>query len=123
MSGAIITVKGLGKRYSLRAVVPYGPEAIRHERERYTALRDVLARRAPAPLRALKSKLESRKEKTGNDAENLTSNLRCPTFRRGVGHSGPEADVSVSASQRFPLFARRLLGFAHFLEWNARLRT
>jgi hypothetical protein len=75
MSDPIITVENLGKRYSLR-----------HQTERYTALRDVIARRATAPLRALKSKLESRKEKTGNGAGNLTS-------RRGVGPSGPEADL------------------------------
>jgi lipopolysaccharide transport system ATP-binding protein len=64
MSDVIIAVENLGKRYS-----------IRHERERYTALRDVIARRATAPLRALKSKLESGKEKTGNGVERLTSDL------------------------------------------------
>jgi lipopolysaccharide transport system ATP-binding protein len=61
----IISVENLGKRYSLR-----------HQRDqRYVALRDVIARRATAPLRALKSKLERRKEKTENGAGNLTSDL------------------------------------------------
>jgi hypothetical protein len=54
--------------------------------QRYIALRDVIARRATAPLRALKSKLGSRKAKTGNSTENLAS------------------DVSISASGYFSLW-------------------
>lgn len=44
MSDTIITVENLGKKYR-----------IRHERERYTALRDVIARKASAPFRRLRS--------------------------------------------------------------------
>jgi hypothetical protein len=40
VSDAIITVEDLGKKYS-----------IRHERERYTALRDVIANRAKSLFR------------------------------------------------------------------------
>ncbi len=64
MSDTIITVENLGKRYS-----------IRHQRDqRYVALRDVIANRATAPLRALKSKLERRKEKTENGSSSEISN-------------------------------------------------
>lgn len=60
----IITVENLGKKYQ-----------IHHQRaERYTALRDVIATRAAAPLRALKSKLESRKQKAGNGSSSEISN-------------------------------------------------
>lgn len=60
----IITVENLGKKYRIR----------HQQAERYTALRDVIATRAVAPLRALKSKLESRRQKTGNGASSGISN-------------------------------------------------
>src|SRR6476620_6317511 len=62
----IITVENLGKMYRIRHGGQGG--------ERYTALRDVIARRATAPLRALKSKLKSRKEKTENGSSSEISN-------------------------------------------------
>ncbi len=64
MSEAIITVENLGKRYRLGAS---------RSGERYTALRDVMAQKAAAPFRALKVKLERRKEKTNGE---LTAALR-----------------------------------------------
>lgn len=66
MSDAIITVEGLGKKYRLGAG---------RSRERYTALRDVVAEAAMKPFRALKSELERRKEKTNGE---LTAALRPP---------------------------------------------
>src|SRR6476661_7014539 len=62
----IITVENLGKMYRIRHGGQGG--------ERYTALRDVIARRATAPLRALKSKLERRKEKTEKGSSSEISN-------------------------------------------------
>src|SRR6478736_5985846 len=62
----IITVENLGKMYRIRHGGQGG--------ERYTALRDVIARRATAPLRALKSKLERRQEKTEKGSSSEISN-------------------------------------------------
>src|SRR6478736_9674148 len=62
----IITVENLGKMYRIRHGGQGG--------ERYTALRDVIARRATAPLRALKSKLERRKAKTEKGSSSEISN-------------------------------------------------
>jgi lipopolysaccharide transport system ATP-binding protein len=62
----IITVENLGKMYRIRHGGQGG--------ERYTALRDVIARRATAPLRALKSKLKRRKAKTEKGSSSEISN-------------------------------------------------
>ncbi len=85
---AIIKVENLGKRYRLGAG---------RSNERYTAPRDAMAQKAAAPFRALKVKLERRKEKTNGE---LTAALRpppsdselspcnLPTFK--PSHSTPE---------------------------------
>jgi lipopolysaccharide transport system ATP-binding protein len=64
LNDTIITVENLGKKYRIR----------HQQSERYTALRDVIARRAAAPLLALKGKLESRRQKTGNGSSSEISN-------------------------------------------------
>ncbi len=88
MSEAIITVEGLGKRYRLGAS---------RSNERYTALRDVIATKAAAPFRALKVKLERRKEKTNGEliaalrpppSDSELSPCNLPTFK--PSHSTPE---------------------------------
>jgi lipopolysaccharide transport system ATP-binding protein len=70
MSEAIITVENLGKRYSLRHNRP----------ERYTALRDVIAAKALAPVRSLRAKVRNSR------STNARSTL--PTFSRS--HSSVE---------------------------------
>jgi len=82
MSDVIITVENLGKKYR-----------IRHERERYTALRDVIAQKASGFFKKLKT--EKLKSRNGTDFS---------VSLRAVGSSEPEAESqpsSISASQRF----------------------
>jgi lipopolysaccharide transport system ATP-binding protein len=67
----IIRVEGLGKRYS-----------IRHQRERYTALRDVIADSVRAPFRRLRnrgrSKIEDRRSGNGSPSLSPSSQLPAP---------------------------------------------
>jgi len=58
MSETLISVENLGKHYTLR-----------HSRngERYTALRDVIARKAAAPFRAISEKMRLRSGNNGSD--------------------------------------------------------
>src|SRR5947209_18784116 len=82
----IISVENLGKRYS-----------VRHQRERYVALRDVIAEKTAVFFRKLKSEnAENLKSANGEretrQLDNLTSDVRRPT-----------ADVSVSASRNFSI--------------------
>ncbi len=100
MSEAIIKVENLGKRYHLGAG---------RSNERYTALRDVIATKAAAPFRALKVKLERRKEKTNGE---LTAALRpppsdselspcnLPTFK--PSHSTPEDRRQIDSVEDSP---------------------
>jgi lipopolysaccharide transport system ATP-binding protein len=69
MNDPIITVENLGKRYS-----------IRHQcNERYTALRDVIAKSVKAPFRWLRngsrSKIEDRRQRTGSHLPSSGSDL------------------------------------------------
>jgi len=64
MSEAIITVENLGKRYRLGAG---------RSSERYTALRDVIARRAAAPFRALGAKVGKWKSANGSGVPHLST--------------------------------------------------
>jgi lipopolysaccharide transport system ATP-binding protein len=57
MSETVISVENVGKRYTLR-----------HKKtEKYTMLRDVLARQAMAPFQALRKKIRSRRGLNGSD--------------------------------------------------------
>ncbi len=90
MSDAIISVENLGKRYS-----------IRHERERYTALRDVLAEKAKGLFQEA-TKRTKRKTKSGaGSIQNLSVSalhlLRCHLS-------------DISAFQRFPHFEPKTFG-------------
>ncbi len=91
MSEAIITEENLGKRYRLGAS---------RSNERYTALRDVMAQKAAAPFRALKVKLERRKEKTNGE---LTAALRPPPSDSELSTSSSDfwalKDVSFEVKQ------------------------
>jgi lipopolysaccharide transport system ATP-binding protein len=75
-SDVVIKVEGLGKRYS-----------IRHEangRGGYQTFREMVTARAMSPMRALKSRLESKKERTGNGSDNLISDLGSLTPSRAT---------------------------------------
>ncbi len=86
LSEAIITVENLGKRYRLGADL---------SSERYTALRDVIARRAAAPFRALGAKVGKWKSANGSGPSHL------PTFE--PSHAAPEE-----------FWALRKIGFGFF---------
>jgi lipopolysaccharide transport system ATP-binding protein len=65
-SDVVISVENLGKRYS-----------IRHQRDGgggYQTFRETITARATAPMRALKAKLQSKREKTGNGSPSEISN-------------------------------------------------
>jgi lipopolysaccharide transport system ATP-binding protein len=66
MSEPIITVEGLGKKYSLR----------HQSGERYTALRDIISARAAAPFRALGAKVGTWKSKNGSGPSDLPTSSR-----------------------------------------------
>ncbi len=87
MSEAIITVENLGKRYRL---------GTGRSSERYTALRDVIARRAAAPFRALGAKVGKSKSANARGPSHL------PTLE--PSHAAPEEfwalkDVSFEVKQ------------------------
>jgi hypothetical protein len=74
MSDTIISVENLGKRYRLGAGRP---------NERYTALRDVIARKATAPWRAFRSRRNSDKASRVNGSSqrlNLPLKFLLQTF-------------------------------------------
>lgn len=72
MSEAIITVEGLGKKYSLR----------HQSGERYTALRDVVAEAASRPFRSIRSKFGKQKAENGNGSSDFSSRLSTFSFSR-----------------------------------------
>jgi hypothetical protein len=106
MSDAIITVENLGKKYRI---------SHQGERQRYTALRDVIAEKAKGFFKKLKTKdanaekLKTEKLKSGNDfsvsACQRFKNSACQRFRVCRCQR-----FSISACQRF-LYGG-LLGFA-----------
>ena len=61
---------GLGKSYRINHAGG--------ERERYTALRDVIARQATAPLRWMKSKVRKQKAESGNGSPDFIFPLSHP---------------------------------------------
>lgn len=62
MSETIVSVEGLGKRYSLR-----------HQTERYTALRDVVTSAAAKPFRNLRSRIGKEAARNGNGSPDVRS--------------------------------------------------
>ena len=67
---AIIQVEGLGKKYT-----------IRHQRERYTALRDVIAQKMSAPFHFLRGDRRPELEDTNGGAGSLTPNSKLLSSR------------------------------------------
>jgi lipopolysaccharide transport system ATP-binding protein len=63
MSDTVISVENLGKRYTLRH---------QHKGERYTTFRDVIARQATAPFKAIAKKIQARSGLNGSRSDGST---------------------------------------------------
>ncbi|HAF03989.1 MAG TPA: hypothetical protein DCG89_09330 [Spartobacteria bacterium] len=101
MSEAIISVENLGKKYRLR-----------HERERYTALRDVIADKAKSFFKKLKTEWSERGERHRRQSyEGSSERAREPSEFQKL-KSGNGADVSesqrLSVSSKEDFWALRL---------------
>ena len=93
MSDYIIKVENLGKKYSIQH---------QGERERYVALRDVLARKATAPLRWLRARSAKSKEQSAQAEEQSAS----------VKRIDPELSATALSPQA-PCPAHELFGLRH----------
>lgn len=85
-SSTIISVENVGKRYTLRH---------KSSGERYTTLRDVIARQATAPIRAVIEKMRPRNGLNGSHP----NGSRCPPSNNSVENFWAVKDVSFEVKQ------------------------
>ena len=90
MSDVIISVEGLGKKYRI---------SHQGEKQRYVALRDVIAEKAGSFLQKLKSLKTEKLKSAAAGPISAFQDVSVSAFKGGVSESSP--NVSFSVSQRF----------------------